>query len=1495
MAVLVAYDAAMAAEYADVTCPPHRLYVLSPHVPSALSPLPAAHHQLLTPFTLSLDSEQLSLRLAASLLAVLDTDVAAVLRELRTQMWEVRTAKDDAELEVVTMLSQTRSGVWESGSLLDAVQTRVLRQKELAGKVPALRAQTTALEGVAGRYADAVAAGSTCRDVLSYMACSDPHCALPDAVFISMFKAAFRQAHAQLRSTAVASGASSDGGGSVNGGDASGVAAALSAPPAPGIGAATLRGLSRLLSSVLGGTSGATFRTLVALHVARTSGDVRADELAFALAVLRNGPGDDGAPRAEPGSAAAANDASARAWAASVCGRLAWLERKFPRGGGGRARAFCGVARAVAADPAAWRAALASSDDCGFFEPGAVADAAAHAAAHPKLAGQPADTEDDDDDGDCAAAPPPEGGVVGWRRERLTRPLHWLLLVAAAAPPRLAAASHALLCAPLLGTPEEPTPGERLAAACLASPPSAPLLLAGLGCGDALDAVRQAQACFMAQCLPASVAGLAEGGEDGDGQPEVQVVVRQLELAPDGPEGCWSGTRLSRLKDDLAAAVSGCHWLLLLNAHVAPGLLLELQHLLSSMDYLVRGDGDSGFRLILSAPHAAVPCLPVPLRAQALQLVLEPPRCAATFTRASMQLLAHPLLSYLGFYDKATQSDIQVASLGICLTTSVLSASLSADPLGATPRAPPYGFWDLMHAVQLCRLLVGNSASGGSAHQRDGDTDGDGSGMDYARLQQLLLSDVFLAAVPAKAAQSPQIFGIVRQLVCPGILGPSYPVHRTLERDAEGEAGMLTWPFKVTPRVVMDFLRQVVPTPPTLEALTAHPTSGAGSARAAADGLQLSRSLGRLTWPPPPGTLLASAGTSLLPAPPLQLVLHTYIDTHAGHAGTATAAAAGGEGEGAQQQQQQQQWVVEPRLLRRPDSADGGLRVSRPWLPSDALLLLLALRSASADGTGNDAKRDATLLDGAQPPSDGSSGAVATVLAPLLVQQRMRARLRRTGAARADLLHACGELRAEALDAVASARASERALTLRVASEAGRPKTLNSSLGVLCAEMWAGEARVCARAAAAHACAMGAAAAALRCGVPDAAVEPALAAALARVAAGCAPATLTPCAVPAACASAATTGAPPPVLPLSDARSALRARVATLAAAAAAAAHGGLARTSPGGGGGGLPPQGGGGALVLHTLSCPGAPLAVYVRAFAQEEVRSLPGVGVRIALMHHAAAPPSGSQAQQQQQQALPARAGFVATALSLFDGVLEREDGSLQEAAPGLPLHACPLLLVTPVFTELQTTKRAATAGPGGSRGAAGIRGQLRKSILSAGASGGGASGGGAPSPTTQRLLTLAHGGESSSPPGEQQHPGSPMLAARMPTTPSLPPTPSSFAPQHGGPPSPSQQLSASIHGASLTLSASLFMAAPSGEGGAVTRPHAPAPTAHVALSLDAVGHACPCLSDGSSFPVQLETKDGLEMLPHAATPRLLLAAPAPGGLADLCGAVGLRTVQQ
>lgn len=172
-----------------------------------------------------------------------------------------------------------------------------------------------------------------------------------------------------------------------------------------------------------------------------------------------------------------------------------------------------------------------------------------------------------------------------------------------------------------------------------------------------------------------------------------------------------------------------------------------------------------------------------------------------------------------------------------------------------------------------------------------------------------------------------------------------------------------------------------------------------------------------------------------------------------------------------------------------------------------------------------------------------------------------------------------------------------------------------------------------------------------------------------------------------------------------------------------------------------------------------------------------------------------------------------------------------------------------------QLATTKRAATAGKsrGSSRGAASIRGQLRKSIL------GGAS---------HAAGDVGGNSELGS------DPGSPVVGAGG---------------WLGSPSSPSTQ--AQLH-ASVSLSASLRMAAPPGDGGAITRPHAVVPTAHVALSFDA-RCACCALSDSSALLLQLDARDGMEMLPHAAVPCLLLAAPQPGGLPDLCGAPGMHAL--
>lgn len=45
------------------------------------------------------------------------------------------------------------------------------------------------------------------------------------------------------------------------------------------------------------------------------------------------------------------------------------------------------------------------------------------------------------------------------------------------------------------------------------------------------------------------------------------------------------------------------------------------------------------------------------------------------------------------------------------MAMSALSCSLTADPSGLHAASPPYSCWDLMHAVQLTRLLMGSMES----------------------------------------------------------------------------------------------------------------------------------------------------------------------------------------------------------------------------------------------------------------------------------------------------------------------------------------------------------------------------------------------------------------------------------------------------------------------------------------------------------------------------------------------------------------------------------------------------------------------------------------------------------------------------------------------------------------------------------------------------------------------------------------------------------------
>ena len=82
----------------------------------------------------------------------------------------------------------------------------------------------------------------------------------------------------------------------------------------------------------------------------------------------------------------------------------------------------------------------------------------------------------------------------------------------------------------------------------------------------------------------------------------------------------------------------------------------------------------------LLQPHPPRLWPPLPCD-QAMRVVLEPPRCAAAQARAAMQALAHPLASYVGFYDKVSRAAHPVHT-------------------PSTPRVPPISFGGFQGAVE---------------------------------------------------------------------------------------------------------------------------------------------------------------------------------------------------------------------------------------------------------------------------------------------------------------------------------------------------------------------------------------------------------------------------------------------------------------------------------------------------------------------------------------------------------------------------------------------------------------------------------------------------------------------------------------------------------------------------------------------------------------------------------------------------------------------------
>lgn len=234
------------------------------------------------------------------------------------------------------------------------------------------------------------------------------------------------------------------------------------------------------------------------------------------------------------------------AWLASTTPRLHWLEKLFPK-----PEVFRGIESAVKSNPDLWHQALHSlSHYCGYVREG------------------------EGPEGDDIVAP------YSWRR-RLGS-LHWLLLVAVAVPHRISVACEALLCRHILGGPQDSmTPGDTLLVALQSTPASCPLLLTTTGCSDALDAIRQAQSCFAAGHSP------LPPQPDDLGLQSTQVTVKHWDAA----DISYSSDAKERAIAEVTKAIKDHRWLVVLNAHSAPSLVLDMLHALSQSSYLIRGEG----------------------------------------------------------------------------------------------------------------------------------------------------------------------------------------------------------------------------------------------------------------------------------------------------------------------------------------------------------------------------------------------------------------------------------------------------------------------------------------------------------------------------------------------------------------------------------------------------------------------------------------------------------------------------------------------------------------------------------------------------------------------------------------------------------------------------------------------------------------------------------------------------------------------------------------
>lgn len=137
--------------------------------------------------------------------------------------------------------------------------------------------------------------------------------------------------------------------------------------------------------------------------------------------------------------------------------------------------------------------------------------------------------------------------------------------------------------------------------------------------------------------------------------------------------------------------------------------------------------------------------------------------------------------------------ELQVAGFGVALAVGVLGRTLASTAAPGAPTATPFGWWDVLHAVHLVRLVVGEA--------RKYDPGLESHPLDYGRLRELLLADVFLPACPAQHL-TPHAAAVVKLLLVDSALTYTYPVH-LLSGDRDADAAVHgvyptePWPFHV--------------------------------------------------------------------------------------------------------------------------------------------------------------------------------------------------------------------------------------------------------------------------------------------------------------------------------------------------------------------------------------------------------------------------------------------------------------------------------------------------------------------------------------------------------------------------------------------------------------------------------------------------------------------------------------------------------------------------